>query len=95
MSGLSGRCWMPVLRWLWYRLSCCLLQPVQWKMYAALARKNYDGSPAGADNNEYITLPETLKSFTMGAAKVYGRDHELGSLEEGKLADVIVLDRNL
>ncbi|MGI6766306.1 MAG: amidohydrolase [Lentihominibacter sp.] len=64
-------------------------------MYAALARKNYDGSPAGADNNEYITLPETLKAFTMGAAKVYGRDHELGSLEEGKLADVIVLDRNL
>ena len=25
----------------------------------------------------------------------YGRDHELGSLEPGKLADIIVLDRNL
>ena len=34
-------------------------------------------------------------AYTMGAADVYGRAHELGSLEEGKLADIIVVDRNL
>ncbi|MFR3831184.1 MAG: amidohydrolase family protein, partial [Clostridia bacterium] len=32
---------------------------------------------------------------TLGSARVYGREHELGTLEAGKLADVIVLDRDL
>ncbi|MDY2680205.1 MAG: amidohydrolase family protein, partial [Lentihominibacter sp.] len=32
---------------------------------------------------------------TIGSAIVYGRDDEIGTLEAGKLADVIVLDRNL
>ncbi len=64
-------------------------------IYAAVARKNYDGSMAGADNGEYLTLAEALKANTLGSAFVYGRDHELGSLEPGKLADIIVLDRNL
>ena len=62
---------------------------------AAVTRKNYDGSPAGADNNENITLEEALTANTLGSARVYGREHELGTLEAGKLADVIVLDRDL
>lgn len=64
-------------------------------IYAAITRKNYDGSQAGADNGENITLREALIANTMGSAKVYSREHELGSLETGKLADVIVIDRNL
>lgn len=64
-------------------------------IWAAVTRKNYDGSPAGADNNENITLEEALTANTLGSARVYGREHELGTLEAGKLADVIVLDRNL
>ena len=44
---------------------------------------------------EHITLKEALLANTLGSAKVYGRDHELGTLETGKLADVIVVDRNL
>lgn len=63
-------------------------------IYAAVARKNYDGSMAGVDNGEYLTVAEALKANTMGSAFVYGRDHELGSLEPGKMADIIVLDRN-
>ena len=31
----------------------------------------------------------------MGAADVYSRTDEIGSLEEGKLADIIAVDRNL
>ena len=62
---------------------------------AAVTRKNYDGSQAGADNGENITLREALTANTLGSAKVYGRENELGTLEAGKLADVIVLDRNL
>lgn len=64
-------------------------------IYAAVVRKNYDGTIAGADNGEKLTLAEALSVNTLGSAKVYGRQNELGSLEEGKLADVIVLDRNL
>ena len=64
-------------------------------IHAAVSRKNYDGSVAGVVNGENITVAQALYANTMGSAKVYGRDHELGSLEAGKLADVIVVDRNL
>ena len=64
-------------------------------IYAAVARKNYDGTTAGVDNGENLTLPEALRANTIGSAIVYGRDDEIGTLEAGKLADVIVLDRNL
>ena len=64
-------------------------------IYATIARKNYDGSMAGVDNGESLTLPEALKANTIGSAYVYGREKELGTLEVGKLADVIVTDRNL
>ena len=47
------------------------------------------------DNGENLTLPEALRANTIGSAIVYGRDDEIGTLEAGKLADVIVLDRNL
>ena len=64
-------------------------------IYAAVARRNYDGSIAGADNGEKLTLTEALVANTLGSAKAYGRADELGTLEAGKLADIIVLDRNL
>lgn len=64
-------------------------------IYASIARKNYDGSMAGADNGEKLTLAEALSTNTLGSAKAYGRQSELGTLDAGKLADVIVLDRNL
>lgn len=64
-------------------------------IYASIARKNYDGSIAGADNGEKLTLAEALKANTIGSAHVYGRSNELGTLEKGKLADVVVLDRDL
>lgn len=64
-------------------------------IYAGVARRNYDGSVAGADNGEKLTLAEAIRANTLGSAKVYGREDELGTLEAGKLADVIVLDRNI
>ena len=64
-------------------------------IYASIARKNYDGTTAGVDNGEVMTLPQALKANTICSAYVYGRDDELGSLEAGKLADIIVIDRNL
>lgn len=64
-------------------------------IYASITRRNYDGTIAGVECNEYITLGEALTANTLGSAKAYTREHELGTLETGKLADVIVLDRNL
>ncbi|MCB6367419.1 amidohydrolase family protein, partial [Intestinibacillus massiliensis] len=34
-------------------------------------------------------------SFTKGGAYSLGREQELGTIESGKLADIVVLDKNL
>lgn len=39
-----------------------------------------------------IPAPEVLRIATLGAAEVAGRDHILGSIEPGKLADLILVD---
>ncbi len=44
---------------------------------------------------ERIDLPEALAAFTIGAAYVNFQDDKTGSIEKGKLADLIVLDHNL
>ncbi len=47
------------------------------------------------ETKKNITLAEALIANTLGSATVYNREHELGTLEAGKLADIIVIDRNL
>ena len=42
-----------------------------------------------------ITLPQAIEAFTINAAFVNKQDDSTGSIEKGKLADLIVLDRNL
>jgi len=44
---------------------------------------------------ERINLEEALRANTMGAAWQAGLDDKVGSIEVGKLADLIVLDQNL
>ncbi len=41
-----------------------------------------------------MTPHEILHAATMGSSKTIGRDKEIGSLEPGKLADMVILDRN-
>jgi hypothetical protein len=36
-----------------------------------------------------------LRAYTFGSAYAAHRENELGTLETGKLADIVVLDRNL
>ena len=45
--------------------------------------------------DERITLDEAIHGFTMGSAYVNHLDDETGSLTIGKLADLVVLDRDL
>lgn len=67
-----------------------------WGMYAGNTRKYYDDIPEGGWNpQEKLTMPEMIDMFTSGAAYAEHRENELGTLEEGKLADITVVDRNL
>ena len=52
-----------------------------------------DGEPFLPD--ERISLEAAVRAFTLGAAYVNGLEAETGSIEVGKLADLIVLDRDL
>jgi len=45
--------------------------------------------------DERIDLPAALAAFTMGSAYVNSLEASAGSIEVGKLADLIVIDRNL
>ena len=44
---------------------------------------------------EAIDLPTALAAFTMGSAYVNGLEKETGSIEVGKSADLVVIDRNV
>jgi predicted amidohydrolase YtcJ len=45
--------------------------------------------------DERIDLPSAVAAFTIGSAFVNHLDHETGSIEVGKLADLVVLDRDI
>ena len=44
---------------------------------------------------EAVALETILRAYTMAGAFSLFKEHEIGSLEKGKLADIIILDRNL
>jgi hypothetical protein len=52
-----------------------------------------DVAPWFAD--ERLSLEQTIHGYTLGAAQAAGWDKAIGSITPGKLADLIVLDRNL
>ena len=55
----------------------------------------YDGYAGALGPDEAISLEDAIAMHTIGGAIQLGRQDETGSIEVGKLADVIVLDRNL
>jgi predicted amidohydrolase YtcJ len=58
--------------------------------WCAVNRVTPSGRVLGAA--ERLTVPEALHAVTLGAAWTIGLDHEVGSLEVGKRADLAVLD---
>lgn len=65
-------------------------------LYAAVTRRRADGTPPGGWRPEQrLTLAEAVAAYTRGAAFAAGREHELGALAPGALADITVLDRDI
>ena len=63
---------------------------------AAVVRKDAKGYPAeGFQMENALTREETIKGMTIWAAKANRMEKEVGSLEKGKKADFIVLDKDL
>jgi hypothetical protein len=64
-------------------------------LYAAVSRQDRDGLPAGGwYPDQALTRVEALHSFTLAAAYAAHQEDRLGSLEPGKWADFIVIDRD-
>lgn len=62
-------------------------------LYAAVTRRGVDGKVYGAE--ERLTLEEALYAGTVGSAYMTFDEKDRGTLEPGKLADMIVLDRDI
>jgi predicted amidohydrolase YtcJ len=68
-----------------------------WKgMQTGVTRKTSEGKPEGGFvPTEAVSLEDAIKAYTLGAAFAGRREKEEGSLEPGKLADLIVIDQDL
>jgi predicted amidohydrolase YtcJ len=65
-------------------------------LYAAITRQDPQGHPPGGwMPGEKMTREEALASFTIHAAYAAHMEKDLGSLEAGKLADLVVLSRDV
>lgn len=68
-----------------------IYQP-QYALWQAVKRTTKDGSRF--DPAESISIQDALRMQTMGSAYAAFQEKELGSLEKGKLADMVIWDKN-
>lgn len=65
-------------------------------LYAAVTRQTLDGKPEGGWFPEQrLDLETSLRSYTVNNAWAEGEEASKGSLEAGKLADFVIIDRDL
>lgn len=63
---------------------------------AAVTRQTLDGRhPEGWHPAQRLTLGQALRAYTVGSAYAEFADHVKGTLSPGRLADLVVLDRDL
>lgn len=64
-------------------------------LYSSVTRQDHEGNPTGGwYPEEALSREETLRSFTIDAAYAAHQEDILGTLESGKWADFIVIDRD-
>ncbi|MEM4610627.1 MAG: amidohydrolase [Thermoproteota archaeon] len=64
-------------------------------VYAAITRGKHEGIPLYQHTaGECLTLEEALHFYTEGSAYALLEENELGTLNEGKLADMVVVDKD-
>ena len=67
-----------------------------WGLHAAVTRQDRNGNPPGGwFPEERMTLTEAFASFTLDAAYAGHQEDIIGSLEAGKKADFVLLDRDI
>ena len=67
-----------------------------WNIYVAITRQTLDGKPPGGWLPwEKLDLDQALSSYTQNAARCLDEEKIKGTLEKNKLADIIVLSRNI
>ncbi len=65
-------------------------------IYSAVTREDPRGAPAGGwFPKQRLSLSEAIAGYTRNAAFAAFMDDRLGTLDPGKLADLVVLDRDL
>ncbi len=65
-------------------------------IYAAVTRRTLDGkNPRGWFPEQKISLEEVVRGYTINGAYAEYSEKLKGSIEEGKLADLVVLSRNI
>jgi predicted amidohydrolase YtcJ len=65
-------------------------------IYAAVTRRTLDGKrPQGWIPEQKITVAEAVRAYTMGSAYASGDERLKGSIETGKLADLVVLSADI
>jgi predicted amidohydrolase YtcJ len=64
-------------------------------LYASVTRQDRKGEPEGGwYSDQALTRAEALHSFTLAGAFAARQEDRLGSLEQGKWADFIIIDRD-
>ncbi len=61
----------------------------------AITRQPLDGSAPSFNQEQAVTLEQMLAAYTINGAWLARQEDLTGSIEVGKLADLVVLDRNL
>jgi predicted amidohydrolase YtcJ len=65
-------------------------------MQTGITRKTAQGKPEGGFvPGEAVSLEDAIKAYTLGAAFAGRREKQEGSLEAGKLADLIIVNQDL